>query len=208
VARVTAEVVSQTGAAESVGVTLPSVVRHGIVETAANIDDRWIGIDAHELFARHLNAPVVVMNDADAAGLAEVRFGAGAGVPGTVVVVTFGTGIGSAVFVHGELVPNTELGHLLLAEGEAELWAADSVRERDDLSWKKWAHRVQEYLAHLEALLWPELIVVGGGVSKHADKFLPRITLRTPVVPARLLNNAGIVGAAVLAAEAPPTLAA
>jgi polyphosphate glucokinase len=184
------------------------VVRHGIVETAANIDDRWIGIDAHELFARHLNAPVVVMNDADAAGLAEVRFGAGAGVPGTVVVVTFGTGIGSAVFVHGELVPNTELGHLLLAEGEAELWAADSVRERDDLSWKKWAHRVQEYLAHLEALLWPELIVVGGGVSKHADKFLPRITLRTPVVPARLLNNAGIVGAAVLAAEAPPTLAA
>jgi len=144
--------------------------------------------------------PVTVLNDADAAGIAEVTFGAGKDVAGVVVVLTLGTGIGSAVFTDGRLVPNTELGHLHLHhQGDAEDWAADSVREREDLSWKEWADRVEHYLRHLESLLWPDLFIIGGGVSKKSDKFLPRISLRTPMVPAVLLNNAGIVGAAMQA---------
>ena len=139
------------------------------------------------------------MNDADAAGLAEMRFGAGKGHAGSVVVVTLGTGIGSAVFADGNLLPNTELGHLPLEGGDAEDWAADSARERDDLSWKHWAHRLQTYFELLESLLWPELIIIGGGVSKKAEKFLPHIEIRTPLVAAQLQNEAGIIGAACLA---------
>jgi polyphosphate glucokinase len=193
------EVIGQVGGSGPVGITMPAVVRGGVVETAANIDTAWIGVDAVALFGDALARPVTVMNDADAAGVAEMTFGAGKGHSGTVVVVTLGTGIGSALFVGGTLVPNTELGHLPLEGGDAEDWAAESVREREDLSWKHWAHRLQKYFELLESLLAPELIIVGGGVSKKADKFLPRIGIRTPLVAAQLQNEAGIVGAAVQA---------
>lgn len=199
VAGVVGEVLAQVGAPGAVGLTLPAVIRQGTVETAANIDESWIGVDAVSLFAQATGRPVAVVNDADAAGLAEVRFGAGRGHDGVVVLVTLGTGIGSAVFVDGSLVPNTELGHLHLHHGDAEDWAAESVRESDELSWKKYARRLQDYLELLQRLLWPDLIIVGGGVSKKADKFLPLIDLRTEVVPAQLLNDAGIVGAALSA---------
>jgi polyphosphate glucokinase len=188
-----------------VGLTLPAVIRDGVVETAANIDQTWIGTNAVELFAHATGRPVAVVNDADAAGIAEMRFGAGRGQQGVVVVVTLGTGIGSALFSDGTLVPNTELGHLPLHHGDAEDWAAESIREREELSWKEYAHRLQTYLTLLEKLLWPQLIIIGGGVSRKAEKFLPRIKLRTTVVPARLHNDAGIVGAALFAPGSPPT---
>jgi polyphosphate glucokinase len=196
VAETVATVLEQVGGSGPVGITLPAVVRVGTVETAANIDPSWIGVDATELFGRVLDRSVAVMNDADAAGMAEMAFGAGRDRTGSVVVVTLGTGIGTAVFSGGVLVPNTELGHLPLQDQDAEQWAAESVRERDDLSWKHWAHRLQEYFELVERLLWPELIIVGGGVSKKAEKFLPRLDLRTEIVPAALHNDAGIVGAA------------
>lgn len=179
-----------------VGITLPAVVRGGVVQTAANIDETWIGVEATERFRTALGRPVAVVNDADAAGLAEMRFGAGRNRSGVVVVITLGTGIGSAVFADGVLVANTELGHLPLRGDAAERWAAESVRERDDLSWKHWAKRLQSYFELVERLLWPDLIIVGGGVSKKAEKFLPHIELRTEIVPATLQNDAGIVGAA------------
>src|SRR5262245_62942776 len=178
---------------------MPAVIRGGVVETASNIDHAWIGVDAVELFSRTTGRAVTVVNDADAAGLAEVRYGAGRDASGVVVMVTLGTGIGSALFVDGVLVPNTELGHLPMRGGDAEDWAAESVRERDDLSWKKWAQRLQKYLQLIERVLWPQLILVGGGVSKKSEKFLPHIELDTPVVAAELHNDAGIVGAALAA---------
>ena len=196
-----AEVVSQFEGAGPIGITMPAVVRAGVVETAANIDPTWIGVDAAALFGDALGREVTVLNDADAAGLAEMKFGAGQGHAGSVVVVTLGTGIGSAVFADGVLLPNTELGHLPLNGSDAEEWAADSARDRDDLSWKHWAQRLEEYFSLLESLLWPELIIVGGGVSKKAEKFLPRIDIRTPVVAAQLQNEAGIIGAALHATQ-------
>jgi polyphosphate glucokinase len=199
VAEVVAEVLAQLDTPGPIGVTLPAVVRDGKVETAANIDETWIGTDAPELFGRVTGRPVAVVNDADAAGLAEVRFGAGRGRAGVTVLVTLGTGIGSAVFVDGTLVPNTELGHLPLHDGDAEDWAAESIRERDDLSWKQWAHRLTRYLELVERVLWPTLIIVGGGVSKRSEKFLPRIDIRTELVAAELHNDAGIIGAALVA---------
>jgi polyphosphate glucokinase len=192
-----ADVVGQLDATGPIGITMPAVVRNGVVETAANIDPSWIGVDAAALFGTTLGRPVTVLNDADAAGLAEMRFGAGKSHTGSVVVVTLGTGIGSAVFADGVLVPNTELGHLPLHGGDAEDWAADSVRDREDLSWKHWADRLAKYFGLLESLLSPELIIVGGGVSKKAEKFLPHIEIRTPIVAAQLQNEAGIIGAAV-----------
>jgi len=201
VAATIAEVLGQLGGSGPTGITMPAVVRNGVVETAANIDPSWIGVDAADLFGTALGRPVAVLNDADAAGLAEMRFGAGKGHAGSVVVVTLGTGIGSAVFAEGTLVPNTELGHLPLHGGDAEDWAADSVRDREDLSWKHWAQRLEQYFELLESLLWPELIIVGGGVSKKAEKFLPHIDVRTPIVAAQLQNEAGIIGAAVHAAS-------
>jgi polyphosphate glucokinase len=198
-----ADVVGQLDGPGPIGITMPAVVRAGVVETAANIDQSWIGVDAHDLFGAALKRGVVVLNDADAAGLAEMSFGAGAGHHGTVAVVTLGTGIGSAVFSDGVLLANTELGHLPLEGGDAEDWAADSARDRDDLSWKHWAHRLQKYFELLESLLWPDLIIIGGGVSKKAEKFLPRIQIRTPLVPAQLQNEAGIIGAAVHASSHP-----
>ena len=189
-------VLKEIGMAGPVGVAVPAVVRGGIVETASHIDTAWIGIDAADFFSRVTGRATAVLNDADAAGVAEVRFGAGRGQAGVVAVITLGTGIGSALFVDGTLVPNSELGHLPLHEGEAEKWVAESVREREDLSWPEYADRLQTYLELVQRVLWPQLIIIGGGISNVADKFLPQIELRTPMVPAQLLNHAGIIGAA------------
>jgi polyphosphate glucokinase len=202
IVEVTTSLLAKLDASGPIGVTLPSVVLHGVVRTASNIDESWIGTDAVALFAGATGRPVGVVNDADAAGMAEVRYGAAKGNRGVVVLVTLGTGIGSALFVDGTLVPNTELGHLHLHHGDAEDWAAESARERDDLSWKAWGHRITEYLELVESLLWPDLFVVGGGVSRRADKFLPYVSCRTPVVAATLHNDAGIVGGAMVAPTA------
>jgi polyphosphate glucokinase len=204
VADVVADLVESFGAAAGtlpIGVTFPAVIQHGVARTAANVDQSWIGTDVDQLFTARLGRPVHVMNDADAAGYAEARFGAAKGVGGTVLVTTLGTGIGSALIVDGRLVPNTEFGHLELDGHDAEKRAADSARERDDLSWKDWAHRLTKYFTAMENLLWPDLIVIGGGVSKKSEKWLPLVTIRTPMVPATLLNDAGIIGAALLASE-------
>ncbi len=184
---------------EPIGVTVPGVVRHGVVHSAANIDDAWIGTDADALFTKATGRDVHVVNDADAAGLAEVRYGAARGQRGLVVVTTLGTGIGSAMVYNGVLVPNSELGHLEIDGHNAESRAANSARKRDELSWEEWAERLTRYYSTLEALFSPDLIVVGGGVSKHSAEFLPLVEIETPIVPAVLRNKAGIVGAALVA---------
>ncbi|MGW5970902.1 polyphosphate--glucose phosphotransferase [Streptomyces sp. NPDC055186] len=197
------EVVDHFGWSGPVGVTFPGVVTDGTtVRSAANVDKSWVDTDARMLLGDRLGGmPVTVVNDADAAGIAEVHFGAGRGRRGTVILLTFGTGIGSAVFVDGLLVPNTELGHLELHGHEAEKRASSKAREDHDLTWEHWARRVQKYLAHVEMLFSPELFVIGGGVSRKSDKFLPHIHgIKAEIVPARLQNNAGIVGAAMRAA--------
>ncbi|MFC4535031.1 polyphosphate--glucose phosphotransferase [Sphaerisporangium dianthi] len=202
VAGVVRQIVEHFSWTGPVGVTFPGVVVDGVTKTAANVDSAWIGLDARELFSGATGTDVTVVNDADAAGVAEARFGAGRGRAGLVAMFTFGTGIGSALIVDGLLVPNTEFGHIEIDGHEAEHRASDNAREKHDLSWEQWAGRVQKYLEHIQALLSPSLIVIGGGVSKKADKFLHYIDLPgTPVVPATLLNEAGIIGAA-LAAEA------
>ena len=204
VADVVAEIVEKFGWTGPVGVTLPCVIKHGVALTAANVDKGWVDTDAAGLFARRLGREpggVVVLNDADAAGMAEVRYGAGKDQPGVVVLLTFGTGIGSAVFLDGKLVPNTEFGHLEVDGHDAEKRAAASVKEEKDLSWEEWTHRVSKYLRTLEDLIWPDLVIAGGGVSKKADKWLPLLKVRTKVVPAALKNDAGIVGAAHAAAN-------
>jgi polyphosphate glucokinase len=201
VAGAVGEVLEQIGVAGPVGLAIPAVVRGGIVETASHIDHTWIGVNAVDFFSRVTGRQVAVLNDADAAGIAEVRFGAGRGMAGVVAVITLGTGIGSALFTDGTLVPNSELGHLPLQHGKAEDWAAESVRERDQVSWEEYAQRLQAYLELVQRVLWPQLIIIGGGISNVADKFLPLIQLRTPIVPARLRNHAGIIGAALLAPE-------
>jgi polyphosphate glucokinase len=179
------------------GITFPGVVAEGILVTAANLDQDWIGTDGVARFGDATGLPVRVINDADAAGIAEMRFGAGAGEPGTVLMLTLGTGIGSALFINGVLVPNTEFGHIELHGKDAEKHASEHAREVEDLSWGHWAERLDDYFEHMEALLSPRLIIVGGGVSKKSDKFLPKLTgLRARVVPALLHNDAGIVGAA------------
>jgi polyphosphate glucokinase len=185
----------------AVGVTVPGVVRHGVVHSAANIDKAWIGTDADALFTKATGREVHVVNDADAAGLAEVRYGAAKGRGGLVIVTTLGTGIGSAMVHDGVLVPNSELGHLEIDGHDAESRAANSARTREDLSWEQWAHRLTRYYRTLERLFSPELFVVGGGVSKDADEFLPLLDLDTEIIPAQLRNKAGVVGAALYAAE-------
>ncbi|KLO62796.1 polyphosphate glucokinase [Dermacoccus sp. PE3] len=188
---------------EPIGVTIPGVVQHGVVRTAANIDPAWIDTNAEELIAARLGRRVTVVNDADAAGYAEIHYGAAKDRDGLVVVTTLGTGIGSAVINDGQLVPNSEFGHLEIDGKDAEKKAAHSAKEREELSYEKWAKRLTKYYTTLENLLWPDLLVVGGGVSKKADKFLPLLDeVRTEIVPARLQNAAGIVGAARLAHEA------
>jgi polyphosphate glucokinase len=203
VAELVAELVASFDTDGTIGLTLPAVVQHGIVKTASNIDESWIGLDATALFATATGRAVGVVNDADAAGVAEMRFGAGKGRDGVVILITLGTGIGSGLFVDGVLVPNSEFGHLHLHHGDAEDWAAESARERDDLSWKDWAERLSIYLSSLERLLWPDLFIIGGGVSRKSDKFVPLLTCTTPVVPAVLHNDAGIVGAAMFAPTGP-----
>ena len=180
-----------------IGITFPGVVTDGVTRTAANLDPAWIGHGAASLFGQATGNPVRVLNDADAAGVAEMKFGAGVGRNGTVLMLTFGTGIGSALFIKGILVPNTEFGHIEIRGRDAESRASERAKELHDLSWGKWAGRVDEYLQHIEALLSPSLIIVGGGISKQSDKWVPRLTgIRAKIVPAALLNDAGIVGAA------------
>ena len=205
VASVVRELVTRFAWTSPAGVTFPGVVADGVIRTAANVDKTWIGTDARELFAVATGLPVSVINDADAAGLAEMRFGAGAGQKGTVLMLTLGTGIGSALFTDGILVPNTEFGHIEVRGKEAEKRASEIVREEHALSWGKWAGRVDEYLEHMEKLLSPKLIIIGGGISRKSDKFIPLLTgLRAAVVPATLHNDAGIVGAAMAVCLKPP----
>lgn len=196
VAEVVVELVRHFDWGGPVGIALPSVVRTGVVHSAANIDDSWIDVDARALFSSVLGHEVVVMNDADAAGVAEMSFGAGAGRSGVVMALTFGTGIGSALFVDGHLVPNTELGHLEFRGESFERWAAASARKREDLSWKKWAARVSTYVQTIDALFSPDVVIIGGGASKSAEKWVPLIEARPEILVAEFANSAGIVGAA------------
>jgi polyphosphate glucokinase len=186
-----------------VGATFPAVIQHGVARSAANVDKSWINTDVDAVFTEAApgTADVYVLNDADAAGLAEARFGAAKGVRGVVIMLTFGTGIGSALLMDGVLVPNTELGHLELDGRDAEKRAAASARDEEKLSYKEWAKRVDRYMNHVQRLFTPDLFVVGGGVSKAAEKWVPLLHLETPVKPAQLLNEAGIVGAAMAATE-------
>ena len=183
------------------GVTFPAVVKHGVTYTAANVDPSWIGTNAGELFSQHVGGPVTLVNDADAAGVAEIRFGAGKDRNGVIILLTLGTGIGSAVFLDGKLLPNTEFGHLMIRGKEAEKRAAEKVREEKQLSWKQWAERLSEFLNEMEKLFSPDLFIMGGGISKKADKFFPYLRTKTEVivVPAQMRNEAGIIGAAYIA---------
>ena len=197
VADVVAQLVKAFGWSGPVGITFPGVVVDGITRTAANVDHGWIGLDARSLLAKATGQDVSLINDADAAGMAELEFGTGKGVTSTVLMLTLGTGIGSALFIDGILVPNTEFGHIEIRGKDAEKRASEIVRETHDLSWGKWADRVDEYLQHMEALLSPSLFIIGGGISKESEKFLPLLTgIKAKIVPAHLLNDAGIVGAA------------
>jgi polyphosphate glucokinase len=206
VAKVVGQLVQDFEWTGPIGITFPGVVVGGVVHTAANVDPSWIGVDAVKLFGAETKQAVTVLNDADAAGVAEMRFGAGKGAPGTALLLTLGTGIGSALFIDGILVPNTEFGHIEIRGKDAEKRASEHAREEHALSWGDWAGRVDEYLEHMEALLSPSLIIVGGGVSRKSDKFLPFLTgLRAKIVPASLHNDAGIVGAA-MAADAASSL--
>lgn len=182
-----------------IGCTFPAIVQHGVVWSAANVDREWIGTNGEELFRKSTGCPLLLLNDADAAGIAEFEFGAGRGQDGVVLIITFGTGIGSALFNRGVLVPNTELGHLEIRGKDAEERTSDRIRQEKDLSWEKWAERVNEYISYLEALFSPDLFVIGGGVSKKHDKFIPLLHTRAPVVPAQFFNDAGIIGAALAA---------
>lgn len=189
---------------EAVGAAFPAVIKHGVATTASNIDAAWTGENVANILSDAVGARVSALNDADAAAIAEVRFGVGRGVPGVIAMVTLGTGIGTALLSEGTLLPNTELGHLKLRGKDADQRAANSARERDGLSWEKWAKAVEEYLKALDRLIWPDLIIIGGGVSSEPEKFLPYIHVRPAVVAASLGNNAGIIGAALYAAETEP----
>jgi polyphosphate glucokinase len=202
VAKATAGLIAELPPGLPAGIGFPAVVLRGVTKTAANVDPSWIGTQADALFAHALGRPLIVGNDADAAGLAEMRFGAGRGELGTVLMLTLGTGIGSALFRDGILVPNTELGHLQVRGKDAEHRAAASVKERKGLSWSEYAKLLAEYLEAIDALLWPDLVIIGGGISKDSDRFIHELPARVRCVPAALLNRAGIVGAAMLAAEA------
>lgn len=199
VAEVVAEIVNSFNWKQSVGIGFPAPIKAGIAMMAANISEKWIGTNADDLFTKTTGCDCTMINDADAAGLAEMKFGAGKGQPGTVIMVTLGTGIGSAIFYRGNLLPNTEFGHLEMNGKIAEHRASDAIRQRDGLSWKKYARRLNNYLAEMERLFWPDLFIIGGGISKESEKYIPRLTIETPIVTAQLLNEAGIVGAALAA---------
>ena len=204
VAGVVEEITRSFGWDGPVGCAFPAVVKGGRTMTAANVDHAWIDFEAAQLLSSEVGAPVTLLNDADAAGLAEMRYGAGRGVDGLVIMLTVGTGIGSAIFMDGRLIPNSEFGHMEIRRKKAEHRASDRVRKEKDLDYEDWAKRLQEVLRTMEDLFWPDLFILGGGVSKKHDKFLPHVQTRTPVVPAELRNEAGIVGAALAAAAGAP----
>lgn len=187
-----------------IGVTFPAVVQHGVARSAANVDSSWIGTNIETVVGRAVGRRVVAVNDADAAGYAETVYGAARSTSGVTFICTLGTGIGTAIVVDGTLMPNLELGHLQIDGHDAETRASDAARDRDHLDFAQWAQRLQRYFSVIEDLLWPDLIVVGGGVSKHHEKFLPLLHLRAPIIPAQLRNAAGIVGAAALATTTTP----
>jgi polyphosphate glucokinase len=201
VAEAVVKIVRDLGGPSSkeVGICFPAVVKHGVTFSAANISDEWIGLDAETLFEKKLGCHIHVLNDADAAGVAEAKFGAARGRKGLTIMTTLGTGIGTALIYNGELIPNAELGHLEIDGVDYEKMAAFSAKEREGLSWVDWAARLQKYYSKLEALLVPDLIVVGGGVSKQQQEFLPLLRLKTEIVAAETRNSAGIIGAAALA---------
>lgn len=183
-----------------IGIGFPAAIQHGIARTAANVDKSFIGLSVSDLFSAQTGCPVYVANDADVAGIAEMRFGAGKGHKGVVLIVTIGTGLGTALFTNGQLLPNTELGHIYLDNGfEAERYASEATKDAEALKWKQWGVRFNHYLANMEALLWPDLVILGGGASAKLEKYAEQITIKAPVVAARFLNQAGIVGAALFA---------
>ena len=196
------------GPSTPVGVGLPGVTMDGRLKTAANIDPGWVDFPIVERLTRALGRPVAIVNDADAAGIAEMRFGVGKDQPGTVIFLTLGTGVGSGVFSDGRLIPNTEFGQMEIRGRPAERRSAAAARTRRGLSWKAWAMDLDEHLHAIDQLMWPNLMILGGGVSKNADKFVPQLTVRVPIVPAQLRNDAGIIGAAIVAAETPVAAAA
>ena len=202
VAATVADIVEHFGWDGPIGCTFPAVVTRGTARTAANVDKSWVGTNIAEVVGDAIGQPVVAVNDADAAGVAEAAFGAAQGYDGLVVLTTLGTGIGTALIFRGELIPNSELGHIEVKGVDIETRASAAARENGGLTWEKWAGRLQSYYERLENYLWPDLFVVGGGVSRRADKFLPLLNLRTPIVAAKLRNDAGIIGAAMLAARA------
>jgi len=201
IAVVVKEIYQQLDETAPVGVCVPSVVKNGITKSAANISDEWIDFKAQQKFEKDLGQKVIVINDADAAGLAEMRFGAGRGKDGLVIMTTLGTGIGSAMFINGQLVPNSELGHVEIGGKDYEKVASYRAKERYQLSFDRWAKRLQRYYEHLEQLFTPDLFIVGGGISKSHELFLPKIQIETELVPAEFRNNSGIIGAAEQAFE-------
>ncbi len=179
-----------------IGIGFPAPIKGGVALMAANVSEKWVGTNADALFTKVTRCKCTMINDADAAGLAEMSFGAGRKQSGTVILLTLGTGIGSAIFYNGQLLPNTEFGHMEMDGKDAEFRTSDAARQREDLSWKKYAKRLENYLKAMETLFWPDLFIIGGGISKEYEKFLPLLTIETHIVPAKLLNEAGIVGAA------------
>ncbi len=201
VAMVVNELVRQHQWSGPIGCTFPAIIKHGVAYSAANVDQGWLGTNAEELISNVTGRKVKVLNDADAAGVAEMTMGAGKGIAGTVIMLTFGTGIGSAIFLDGKLLPNAELGHLEFEGKAAEHRASDRIREENDLSWKKWGKRVSDYLKYVEFLFSPDLFIFGGGVSKKFDEFSPYLFTDTRIIPAAFRNDAGIIGAAMAATQ-------
>jgi polyphosphate glucokinase len=199
VAEVVAQIARSFDWKGPIGIGFPAPIKNGIAMMAANISEKWVGINADELFTSATGCPCSVGNDADVAGLAEMTFGAGKDQTGTVIMLTLGTGIGTAIFSNGQLLPNTEFGHLEMNSKDAEEQASDAARQREDLSWKKYAKRLNRYMMQMEKLFWPDLFIIGGGISKVHEKFIPLLTVQAKVVPAQFQNEAGIVGAALFA---------
>jgi polyphosphate glucokinase len=201
VAEVVAQITSHFAWQGPVGVTFPAVIKHGVAHTAANVDDSWIGTDVAGLLATQTGCPVGVLNDADAAGIAEMEFGAGRDENGLVIMLTFGTGIGTALFINRQLLPNAELGHMEIRGKEGEHRASDGVRKKKGLTWEQWAERANEYIQRLDALFWPDLFIIGGGVSNKPEEFLPFLQTRARLTTAQMKNEAGIIGAALVAEQ-------
>ena len=199
VAKMVAEIAQSFKWKGPIGIGFPAPIKSGVARMAANISEKWVGTNADAMFSKATGCPAVTINDADAAGLAEMAFGAGRGQTGTVIMITLGTGIGTAIFYRGQLLPNAEFGHLEMKGRDAEWRASDAARQREDLSWKKYAKRLNKYLAAMQKLFWPDLFIIGGGISKYSEKYLPLLTIETPIVTAQFLNEAGIVGAALAA---------